>query len=175
MEDREVVCKLLLLGCSQSGKTSFFKSLANAEFTEEYRCTIGLDYTVLRVEHHQKFVNLLLWDSAGRQRFQPMKDHYLHNTDGVFIVYSIADRSTFDKLQTCYDKVAQRCRSDVRTMLVGAKSDLDLDRKVAFEEGKAFADRHASQFIEVSAKCASNVKAALMGLFLIVLHDKRVS
>ena len=43
-------------------------------------------------------------------------------------------------------------------MLIGAKSDLDSERKVEKEEGEKIASKYGMEFMEVSAKTGSNVE-----------------
>ena len=42
-------------------------------------------------------------------------------------------------------------------MLIGNKSDLNLEREVSKEEGQAFADLHNLIFFETSAKTGHNI------------------
>ena len=47
-------------------------------------------------------------------------------------------------------------------LLVGNKSDLEGDREVSFETGKAYADQEGIPFIEASAKSSRNVEQAFL-------------
>ncbi|CAN0449944.1 unnamed protein product, partial [Discosporangium mesarthrocarpum] len=51
---------------------------------------------------------------------------------------------------------------NVNKLLVGNKSDLEAKRVVTYEEAKAFADTLGIEFLETSAKNASNVEKAFM-------------
>lgn len=51
---------------------------------------------------------------------------------------------------------------NVQKLLVGNKCDLTTKRQVTPEEGKAFADTLSIQFLETSAKAATNVEQAFL-------------
>lgn len=48
--------------------------------------------------------------------------------------------------------------------MVGNKTDLETERKVTFEEGKAFADSLGIKFVECSAKSNTNLDEVFMTL-----------
>jgi len=51
---------------------------------------------------------------------------------------------------------------NVNKLLVGNKSDLTSKRAVTFDQGKEFADSLGIEFLETSAKNATNVEKAFM-------------
>jgi Ras-related protein Rab-1A len=51
---------------------------------------------------------------------------------------------------------------NVNKLLVGNKSDLASKRAVTYEQGKEFADSLGIEFVETSAKNATNVEKAFM-------------
>lgn len=92
------------------------------------------------------FSNLLFSDSEGQ---------------GFILVYSIASRSTFERLEKFHHfKII---------MLVGNKCDKTYEREVSKEEGAALARQFGCKFIETSAMTAQNVE----GLFINLVRSLR--
>ena len=60
----------------------------------------------------------------------------------------------------------------VPAVLVGAKSDLDLERQVTTEEGKTFAEKLGCHFFETSAKDRINVREVFEELVRAVQKSK---
>ncbi|KAI0090255.1 small monomeric GTPase, partial [Irpex rosettiformis] len=84
---------------------------------------------------------------------------------GFLLVYSIAERSSFDQIRPTYD-----CIKNVKggqpfyAIVVANKCDLQENRQVSEEEGKLLAQEFGCQYIELSAKDAIGVDRAFMAL-----------
>ena len=52
------------------------------------------------------------------------------------IVYDITDKESFNAVKQWSEEVKKYAQSDVKTILVGNKSDLEDRRAVSFNEGK---------------------------------------
>jgi GTPase KRas protein len=83
---------------------------------------------------------------------------------GFILVYSIASRSTFDRLEIFRQSMKRVKRGDPIFMLVGNKCDKTYEREVSKEEGAALARQFGCEFIETSAKTAYNVERLFMNL-----------
>lgn len=83
---------------------------------------------------------------------------------GFILVYSIASRSTFDRLEIFRASMRKVKRGDPIFMLVGNKCDKAYEREVSREEGAALARQFGCEFIETSAKTAFNVERLFMNL-----------
>ena len=83
---------------------------------------------------------------------------------GFILVYSIASRSTFERLEIFRQSMRRVKRGDPIFMLVGNKCDKTYEREVSKEEGAAMARHFGCEFIETSAKTAQNVERLFMNL-----------
>jgi GTPase KRas len=83
---------------------------------------------------------------------------------GFILVYSIASRSTFDRLEVFRQSMMRVKRQKPIFMLVGNKADKTYEREVSREEGAALARNFGCEFIETSAKTAQNVQLLFMNL-----------
>ena len=83
---------------------------------------------------------------------------------GFILVYSIASRSTFERLEIFRQSMRRVKRGDPIFMLVGNKCDKTYEREVSREEGAALARQFGCEFLETSAKTAQNVERLFMNL-----------
>jgi GTPase KRas len=83
---------------------------------------------------------------------------------GFILVYSIASRSTFERLEVFRQSMMRVKRQKPIFMLVGNKADKTYEREVSREEGAALARNFGCEFIETSAKTAQNVQLLFMNL-----------
>lgn len=93
-----------------------------------------------------------------------MHPTFISEGQGFILVYSIASRSTFDRLEIFRQSMRRVKRGDPIFMLVGNKCDKTYEREVSKEEGAALARQFGCEFIETSAKTAQNVERLFMNL-----------
>ena len=156
--------KILLVGPESTGKTSIFRRFCDDTFINGYIPTIGIDFRYKTIEFQQKRLTLNVWDSAGQQRFRQITNSYCKaGANGIFIVFDITNRQSFDALNQQWildiPKLASR-KGEYPTvlMLIGSKCDMVNDRKVTENEATEWAERMGyMEYIEVSAKDEINI------------------
>ena len=85
---------------------------------------------------------------------------YFHWSEGqgFILVYSVASRSTFDRLDNFRQAMLRVKGQRSVFMLVGNQSDKVREREASKAEGVALAKSFACPFVETSAKTAHNVE-----------------
>jgi len=100
------------------------------------------------------------------ENFTAMRDLYFRIGNGFLLMYSVADRATFDETTRWHQLLMETRRDGLRkggcgpcaTLVVGAKCDLRAaERVVSEEEGRALATSLGCGFMECSAKEDTNV------------------
>ena len=92
---------------------------------------------------------------------------------GFILVYSIASRATFERLDVFRQAMLKVKRQKPVFMLVGNKCDKQYEREVSREEGAALARSFGCQFLETSAKTAQNVEQLFMNLVRLLRSTKQ--
>ena len=83
---------------------------------------------------------------------------------GFILVYSIASRATFERLEVFRQSMLRVKRTRPIFMLVGNKCDKTYEREVSREEGMELARTFGCDFLETSAKTAVNVERLFTNL-----------
>ena len=83
---------------------------------------------------------------------------------GFILVYSIASRATFERLDVFRQSMLRVKRQKPIFMLVGNKADKQFEREVTREEGMQLAKEFGCEFLETSAKTALNVERLFTNL-----------
>ncbi|EUB58609.1 GTP-binding protein YPT1 [Echinococcus granulosus] len=144
----DYIFKLLLVGDSGVGKSCLLLRFVKIR-------TVDLD------GHH---IKLQIWDTAGQERFRTMTVAYYRGAHGIILVYDVTSEESFRNLSLWMEEIKRHARSDVIKILVGNKSDLEDNRKIAYEQGAEFANLHGLHFFETSAKSSSQVEEAFFSM-----------
>jgi Ras-related protein Rab-1A len=154
--------KLLLIGDSGVGKSCLLLRFADDTYTESYISTIGVDFKIRTIDLDGKTIKLQIWDTAGQERFRTITSSYYRGAHGIIVTYDITDRDSFENVRQWLQEIERYACPNVNKLLVGNKSDLEAKRAVEYAEAKAFADEQGIQFLETSAKSATNVEKAFV-------------
>ena len=144
--------KLIFLGDQSVGKSSILNRFLNDTFVEEYQATIGLDFQSKNVQIDNQDIHLLLYDTAGQEKFRSLIPMYTRDANIILLVYDITSKESFNNLSQWLKDLTNININEVILCIVGNKIDLNEKREVEFDEGKKFAEDHDFIFNEISAK-----------------------
>ncbi|XP_044755277.1 ras-related protein Rab-3 isoform X3 [Coccinella septempunctata] len=160
--------KLLIIGNSSVGKTSFLFRYADDSFTSAFVSTVGIDFKVKTVYRHEKRVKLQIWDTAGQERYRTITTAYYRGAMGFILMYDITNEESFNSVQDWVTQIKTYSWDNAQVILVGNKCDMEDERVISFERGKQLADQLGVEFFETSAKENVNVKAVFERLVDII-------
>ena len=141
--------KILVLGNSGVGKSSLLYLYKNKQPTFEMTSTCGLDIVTVTESllNHQE-VQMVIFDTAGQEKYRSMSKSNFKNADGILLVYSVTDKQSFADISRWMEDInEQNCKSKI--IIVGNKLDLP-DRVVSYEDGKKLADNFKCEFYETT-------------------------
>ena len=160
----EIQFKMLLIGEQAVGKSSLINQYVEGKFELNLLCAAGLDLKKKMITVNNKQVKLMIYDSAGHERYRGLAKNQLHTTKGILIVYDVTERSSFDALTFWLKSYKENAESGSVCLVIGNKIDLKDKRVVSTEEGKNIAQQYGVHFIETSAKDAINVEEAFLNV-----------
>uniref|UniRef100_A0A3Q4GRH8 Ras-related protein Rab-3 n=1 Tax=Neolamprologus brichardi TaxID=32507 RepID=A0A3Q4GRH8_NEOBR len=150
--------KLLIIGNSSVGKTSFLFRYADDSFTSAFVSTVGIDFKVKTVFRNDKRIKLQIWDTAGQERYRTITTAYYRGAMGFLLMYDITNHDSFNAVQDWATQIKTYSWDNAQVILVGNKCDLEDDRLIPTEDGQRLAEELGFQFFEASAKDNINVK-----------------
>jgi Ras-related protein Rab-1A len=103
-----------------------------------------------------------IWDTAGQERFRTITCSYYRTAHGIIVCYDITDRESFNNVKQWLHEIEKYASEKVHILIVGNKCDMEEKRAVSYQEGRDFADSLNMEFVETSAKNATNVEKAFM-------------
>lgn len=148
----DVSVKVVLLGESLVGKTSFANIVSTGVFNPNILSTIGASFQSKQVKVEQKTVNLNIWDTAGQEHYRSLTPLFYRDADIVILVYSIDNRRSFTAIKSWYMNLQYDCTKMPLVYIIANKLDLDIKREVSTEEGFELASKLNSSFYELSSR-----------------------
>jgi len=148
---KEIKYKLIMLGDENVGKTSIINRFKKNEYSGSYEPTIGLDFQTQSITVDNLNVKLLLYDTAGQEKFRSLIPLYTKEANIIFLIYDISNYDSFSNIEKWHQLLDNINKDEGIFFLVGNKIDLTEERKVKEEEAKAYADNNNFIFAEVSA------------------------
>lgn len=162
--------KLLIIGNSSVGKTSFLFRYCDDSFTSAFVSTVGIDFKVKTVFRGDKRVKLQIWDTAGQERYRTITTAYYRGAMGFILMYDITNEESFNSVQDWCTQIKTYSWENAQVVLVGNKCDMDDERVVSIERGRQLADQLGLEFFEASAKENINVKPVFEKLVEIICN-----
>ena len=154
----EIKYKIILIGNSGVGKTSFFRKLSTGQFSEKNISTIGIEKKTLDLDMdidnngktEKKKFNISLFDTAGQEKFRAVTRNYYKGSDGIFLLYDITDKESFEHVKSWIDSIRESLGKEKETkyviILIGNKLDLIEEgieeRQVSEDEAKKICEEY---------------------------------
>ena len=166
--------KIVFLGASNVGKTSLIMRYCNKLFRPGTLNTIGANFLTKNFSNEFEDITLLLWDTAGDERFRSVTPYLLHGTDGLVLVYDISNKSSFLELDLYYNLFLENIKlennnNNLPILLFGNKNDLkDIQFSNDFVENWIKL-KNIKYYNIGSAKTGENVDETLDNFFYSIL------
>lgn len=155
--------KIVIIGSSGVGKTAIVHRLSDDVFEDESQTTVGVEFKTHIIRINNETIKLNIWDTAGQERFRSVSKAYFRNAVGAILVYAINNSNSFYELESWINELFQLSVPNAVVLLVGNKCDLQ-EREISENEAISFANSHGIDYIETSAKDATNIDEAFIRL-----------
>lgn len=153
---------VLVFGIPESGKSSLIKRYKDQTFCGEFPPC--MDTTVnVAAKVGDKTVELAVTEMIEPD-YEAMWKLTIKNGDAFMFVYSVANRASFDAVETLYNEATEIKNVAVPMVVCGNKCDLESERQVPTSDGESFAARIGASFFETSALADTNVNEAFLAL-----------
>ncbi|CAN9512652.1 unnamed protein product [Ophioblennius macclurei] len=179
--DYDYLIKLLALGDSGVGKTTFLYRYTDNKFNRKFTTTVGIDFREKRVVYTGKDadgateknfrVHLQLWDTAGQERFRSLTTAFFRDAMGFLLMFDLTNQQSFLNVRNWMSQLQANAYCDSPdVVLVGTKADLADLRDVHARQARDLADRYGIPYFETSAMTGVEVERAVSTLLGLVMR-----
>jgi GTP-binding nuclear protein Ran len=116
--------KIVLVGEGGVGKTTYLKRLLTGKFEKRYIATLGVEVYPLSFNTTSRKVQLNIWDCAGQEQFNGLRDGYYRNADGAIIMADDRKLSVKNVNRDVRDICRMATSPNVPIVLVLNKNDI---------------------------------------------------
>ncbi|OHS98331.1 Ras-related protein Rab-32D [Tritrichomonas foetus] len=149
MIDSTYDIKIVFLGPENAGKTSIINRYCQSLFIPETLPTIGAGFFSHSLQVNDTNTNLLLWDTAGEERFRCVTPALLRGAQGLVLVYDLI-KPSFHDVTVYLDMFLETVNVDpehLPILLLGNKYDLvesstEKSEEIIQEEINEYCDKH---------------------------------
>ncbi len=177
-EEVNLTLKICFLGDSSVGKTSLIKKYVYDIFDNSYLMTMGTKVTkkkvTINMPEEDKIFHLtfMIWDIIGDIHFRGLLHHsYFHGAGGALLVCDMTRPETMENLNNWMESLESESESNIPTVILGNKDDLEDQKKVTEEQLNQLADVYNSLWYLTSAKTGSNVEDAFRTLGMKMIKE----
>lgn len=169
-EDREY--KVVVLGDSGVGKTSFITRFVNSTFNEATEPTPGASFLSKAITIHDSSVKFNIWDTAGQERYHALAKVYYRDAHAVILIYDITRQASFLGLKNWMTELRSTAGPNVAIAIVGNKEDLVEREQVNVIEAKQYAEENHAAFVKTSAKTDHGIQEVFVHLMGLIKQDR---
>ncbi|MFW9853538.1 MAG: Rab family GTPase [Candidatus Thorarchaeota archaeon] len=167
-----IVFKIVLIGDGGVGKTAIRERYLGHGFETQYVMTIGADFSMKDEVIHGNPIRYQIWDLAGQERFDGVRDVYYKGAMGALLVYDVSrPESYYNCVKWIKELWANNGRGKVPVVVVANKIDLrqSCDDPITSEQGRLISKKlsnltssmgFACHYVETSAKTGAKVHDA---------------
>lgn len=172
--------KVVVLGAASVGKTSLINRYCNGTFQDETLATIGAGFYTHTMVVNNSEVTLMIWDTAGEERFRSVAPSLLRGASGIVLVYDLHSPESFKDLNLYMEMFldivhVNPSAPDLPILVLGNKSDLeDLEKVPQLDVDNWMKKNRVSHLYEVSAKTGANVEEAFQKLVDVLLSPENI-
>jgi small GTP-binding protein len=186
--------KILLIGETYSGKTSFINRIIDNTFIHNIKQTIGIDFKVLNVniehyiENNKSLINkskklfkkyiknkndmrLHFIDTSDYLKYNNIVKSYLKNVNLFIIIIDITQDINFDNIDK-YISDIYNVNEFPNIYFIGNKYDSDNIKFTSINQLSQFCQINNYHYIDISCLTGYNINILLNQIIFIVLNDK---
>ena len=160
--------KIIVVGTSGTGKTSFVNKWIKNTFDESYKATIVSEFSFKVVDYKDKSYKIQLWDLAGMDQNICITKVFAKDSHGCIVVSDITNEKTLEECVNWKNTVDESTKfldeSNIPSILLRNKVDLleNEDNVDDEEKMKKFCEENKFlKYFKTSAKTGTNIDEAM--------------
>ena len=147
----------VFLCIARVGKTSLSTKFVHGQFDKQQSSTVDASYLEKVIQVGEKRVKMVVWDTAGQEKYHALAKNYYQGASGALLVYDVTDEDSFQRATTWYKELVHEIGREAPIILAGNKCDI-MNHTVQKEDADQFARSKGIEHVQTSAQNGNNVE-----------------
>ena len=145
--EEEYKFKITVVGDPAVGKTTLIKKYTTGSFQKDYIATLGAQFSKYEEIIEGNEIKLFIWDIAGQQTFEVMRQKFYKGSSGAIIVFSHApeELKSYGNIENWLKELIKYC-GDIPIALFGNKIDLINEEELVSDNDIPNSDNNIEKF-----------------------------
>ena len=165
--------KIIMVGDSGVGKRCLSIRAVKNTFSHSHFPHIGMDFLIFKLRINNIVLKLQIWHSSNEiEKYKNLLFSYYKDASLALLLYAINDSDSFEHTKTYLKNLRKLASKNMRVILVGTKSDLQVGRIIPKEKGEKLKKKEKlDKFIEISSRTGENVKQLFVEAAKLLYED----
>ncbi|KFM77183.1 Ras-related protein RABA2a, partial [Stegodyphus mimosarum] len=146
---------VIFIGEMAVGKTSILKRYKMRNFCETTCSTVVADCDDIFLKVKGETIRLIIWDTAGQEKFRSIVISYYRKAEGVLLVFDVTDPLSFSRVKYWLSEL-RKINDHAEVIIVGNKAEDPNRRMVSDSDIRNFVRQEGLDYMECSAKSGYN-------------------
>ena len=122
--ERWLLINVFIIIVARVGKTSLSTRFVHGAFDKQQSSTVDASYLEKQVQVGEKRVKMVIWDTAGQEKYHALAKNYYQGASGALLVYDVTDEDSFQRATTWYKELIHEIGKEAPIILAGNKCDI---------------------------------------------------
>lgn len=121
--------KLIIIGDTMVGKSSFFNILNDKPYSDTSISTIGVDFcSLIKHTNDDKTIKICIWDTAGQEKYKSIIRGYFRDVAGIILMFDLSNKQSFESILEWIKMIdyENTCSHKHPILLLGNKNDKEI-------------------------------------------------
>lgn len=155
-EKESHLCKMLIIGNGQSGKSNLILRYADNTYTGSFISTLGVDFKTKSLQLRNSLVKNQIWEESRNTNFRNHKQYI--GADAIIVTVDMTDANALTYLQKYIQEIQRYAKEKVVVVVAATKMDKEEDFKVEKNDLIEFCTQLNHDLRFVSAKTGAGVE-----------------
>eukprot|EP01103_Thecamoeba_quadrilineata_P009183 TRINITY_DN188_c0_g1_i1.p1 TRINITY_DN188_c0_g1~~TRINITY_DN188_c0_g1_i1.p1 ORF type:complete len:210 (+),score=18.84 TRINITY_DN188_c0_g1_i1:50-679(+) len=177
MSDYDFLCKILLVGGLESGKSSFLIRFTDDVYNPEVDTSLTDEpsFKIKKMQVGNRLIKLQMWDVHPKDR-KNITGSYFRGAQGIILVFSLYSQQSFEELKSWHKEIeSDISTTGVKKLMIGHHYDSsgkNESRVTSTEDAKELAKNSGYMYAEANSMTGENVQESMGDLITEIVKEK---
>lgn len=167
--NKRVNISIVIMGSYQSGKSSIVQRWVRPSVRPYVDETLAIEVLSNTIRLNDNIYLIRLWDTSGREMYEPLLSKYIYNADCVVLVYDVTDNKSWNKMQQWLETIKKDHNKNIPICIIGNKIDKESTRRIHKQDVHTYV-RTCEMNNIIHGECSAYTGENCFSLYQMIIH-----